>query len=69
MSKDNMMHSQRVTRYNLTIAFEELYCLGDRKCRGQRDQNVDVVASSPYSQCFHFILLGDATKIRPEPTT
>jgi len=25
MSKDNVMHSQRVTRYNLTIAFEELY--------------------------------------------
>lgn len=25
MSKDNVIYSQRVTRYNLTIAFEELY--------------------------------------------
>jgi hypothetical protein len=25
MTKKTMMHTQRVTRYNLTIAFEELY--------------------------------------------
>jgi hypothetical protein len=25
MAKNTMMHTQRVTRYNLTIAFEELY--------------------------------------------
>jgi hypothetical protein len=25
MAKKTMMHTQRVTRYNLTIAFEELY--------------------------------------------
>ena len=29
MSKDNVLHSQRVTRYNLIIAFEELYTQDD----------------------------------------
>jgi hypothetical protein len=28
---------------------------------------MDVIACSTYSQRFHFILLGDAAEVRPEP--
>ena len=42
MSKDNVMHSRRVTRYNLTIAFEELYTQDDTQLHASANAIADV---------------------------
>ena len=49
------------------VAFEKLCCFGDRKGGRQRDQDVDMVACTADSERLNFILLGDATQVRPEP--
>jgi len=45
MSKDNMLLTERVTRYNLTIAFEELYTREDAQLHAAANA-IGVVASA-----------------------
>ena len=45
MSKDNLLPPERVTRYNLTIAFEELYTREDTQLHAAANA-VGVVASA-----------------------
>jgi hypothetical protein len=45
MSKDNVMYSQRVTRYNLTIAFEELYTQEDTQLHASANAIAEVASA------------------------
>jgi hypothetical protein len=45
MSKDNILPPERVTRYNLTIAFEELYTREDTQLHAAANA-IGVVASA-----------------------
>jgi hypothetical protein len=42
MSKDNILHSHRVTRYNLTIAFEEIYTQDDTQLHASANAIADI---------------------------
>lgn len=45
MSKDNLKHTHWVTRYNLTIAFEELYTEDDAELHASANTIGDVVSA------------------------
>lgn len=45
MSKDNLKHAHWVTRYNLTIAFEELYTEDDAELHASANTIGDVVSA------------------------
>ena len=45
MSKDNQKHAQWITRYNLTIAFEELYTQDDAELQVSANA-IDDIAST-----------------------
>jgi len=47
-------------------SLDELHGFGNRHCRRQREQQMNMIGDAPNAQGFHFVLTRNATQIRPK---